>query len=313
MSGSWKVERSILVVCLFILMVNCDRIPGKKSDEPVRIDFTATHSDTIPRDTADSIPPVHLAVAAMTSPKETLMYYEELVHYISKKLGRPVKIEQNKTYREVNNQLQQQHIDAAFICSGAFVEAQQRFPIEIIAIPVIEGQQVYHAYVIVHQSSPIRRFEELQGKSFAFTDPLSNTGYFYPLKRIKELHSTPSDFFSKTIFTHGHDFSIQAVARQIVDGASVDGLIFDYLKKFDPEKVKNLRIIEVSEDFGMPPVVVHRNLNPELKNALRKILLNMHRDPEGKKILTRLMIDRFLPGNPSNYQTVASNLNFVIP
>ncbi len=313
MPGIRKLSGGILLGCLIALIAGCENFSDKKSAEPIKIDFTVTHSDTIARDNGDSIPPVHLAVAAMTSPKETLMYYEELVHYISKKLGRPVKIEQNKTYREVNNQLQQRHIDVAFICSGAFVEAQHRFPIEIIAIPVIEGQQVYHAYVIVHKSSPIWRFEELRGKSFAFTDPLSNTGYYYPLKRIKELRSTPSEFFSKTIFTHGHDFSIQAVARQIVDGASVDGLIFDYLKKFDPDKVKDLRIIEVSEDFGMPPVVVHRNLNPELKNSLRNILLNMHRDTEGKKILFRLMIDRFVPGGNSNYQSVASNLKFITP
>jgi len=246
----------------------------------------------------------------MVSPRETLRYYEDLVHYISRKIGRPIKINQKKTYKEVNDQLKQRQIDAAFICSGAFVEAKSRFPIEIIAVPVVNGKNTYNADVIVRKNSPIRRFEDLRGKTFAFTDPLSNTGRLYAVERVRELHSTPGKFFSKVIYTHGHDYSIQAVARGMVDGATVDGLVLNYTKAYYPEKVKNIRIIEISKPFGMPPVVVHKNLDYQLKNKLRQVLLKMDKDPEGKKILERLMIDKFVPGNEKDYLSISKSLKY---
>ena len=191
------------------------------------------------------------------------------------------------------------------------MEARRQFPVEILAVPQIRGKTTYNAYIIVHRASSIRKFEDLQGKSFAFTDPLSNTGRLYAVKRVKELESSPREFFSRIIYTHAHDHSIQAVARHLVDGATVDGLIYDYLEIHAPEKVAELRIIEVSEDFGMPPVVVPAQLDPHLKKRLRHIFLSMHEDPAGQKILQRLMIDRFVPAQDADYNSIEQNLIFV--
>ncbi len=299
------------VVSLFLLMavfIACSKIRLPSNEKPVSIDFSNTVQETV--SPADSVKPVNLEIAAMVSPRETLRYYEDLVHYISRKIGRPIKINQKKTYKEVNDQLEQRQIDAAFICSGAFVEAKSRFPIEIIAVPVVNGKKTYNAQVIVRKDSPIHHFEDLRGKTFAFTDPLSNTGRLYAVERVRELHSTPGRFFSKVIYTHGHDYSIQAVARGMVDGATVDGLVLNYIKAYYPEKVKNIRIIETSKPFGMPPVVVHKSLNYRLKKKLRQALLNMDKDPQGKKILERLMIDKFVPGNENDYLTIGKNLKF---
>ena len=96
----------------------------------------------------------------------------------------------------------------------------------------------------------------------------------------------------------------------MVDGATVDGLVLNYIKAYYPEKVKNIRIIETSKPFGMPPVVVHKSLNYRLKKKLRQALLNMDKDPQGKKILERLMIDKFVPGNENDYLTIGKNLKF---
>ena len=303
-----KILYGLLIVAIIL---TCKDMSKTDKTSVVEIDFSATTSQPNPASSDDTISVFHLAISAMFSPQETFHYYEELIHYISRKLKRPVKIDQYKTYKEVNDRLENKQIDAAFICSGAFAEAKNKFPIEILAIPVIQGKTTYNAYIIVHSSSPVKRFEDLRGKSFAFTDPLSNSGRLYAVKRVHDFNSTPEAFFSETIYTHAHDYSIQAVAHQIVDGATVDGLIFNYLKEKYPEKVKDVRVLEISEDYGMPPVVTHGDADPTLKNKLRKIFLEMHTDPEGLEILKQLSIDRFVPGNDNDYLSIQQNLNFV--
>ena len=247
----------------------------------------------------------------MISPKETFRYYEDLFRYIGHRMNVMVEFKQRKTYKDVNLLLETGDVDLAFICSGAYVEEADKSSIEILAVPVTNGKPLYQAYVITHNLSGIERFADFQGRSFAFTDPLSNTGYLYAVKRAKEMNSSVGQFFGKTFFTYAHDYSIQLVAKRTVDGATVDGLIFDYLARFAPERVKNLKIIERSEYYGIPPIVVPKGLSPDLKEKLRDILLSLHNDSEGQQILSKLLIDKFTTGRDADYNSIRSVQKFV--
>ncbi len=65
-----------------------------------------------------------------------------------------------------------------------------------------------------------------------------------------------------------------------------------------------LKIVHKSPPYGIPPVVVHPALDQEVKARLRSILLNLHTDEAGRKILNNLMIDRFVLYNDSAYDTI---------
>ena len=247
-------------------------------------------------------PKLYVAIAAMISPSETFNLYESLIHYVSKKLGIPIEFKQRKTYQEVNELLERKQIDFAFICTGGYLQARKTFPVELLTIPVVENQPYYRALIIVRKGSGITRFDQLRGKSFAFTDPLSNTGYDYVYKILEKERTTPEQYFSKVIFTYAHDNSIQAVSRGLVDGASVDKLVYDFLLKSMPARVSNVEVIQESQRFGNPPFVVRPDLPDTLKDRLREVFLNMDRDPEGKEILRKIMIDRFIRGNNSLYE-----------
>ncbi len=245
-----------------------------------------------------------VAISTMISPKETFVYYQELIKYISDKIKMPVEYKQRKTYKEVNQLLANNNVDFAFICSGAYVDESENGTIEILVVPVTRGKPTYNSYIIVNSKSNIKSFADLKGKTFAYSDPLSNSGYFYALKRIKEMHGSKDDYFSKTLFTYAHDYSIQLVSKKSVDGAAVDGLIYEYLAKFNPEKIKNIIVIEKSEDFAIPPVVVPKKLNYKIKEKLKNIFLNMDKDPQGQKILSKLLIDKFAVANDKDYDSV---------
>ena len=251
----------------------------------------------------DSGQVIYVAVSTMISPLTTFNLYKDLIDYISKQSGYKVEFKQRKTYFEVNELLTEKKLDFAFICTGAYLEAQiNKRPIELLAVPVVNGKPYYQAYVIVNTDSEFRKIDDLKGASFAFTDPLSNTGYLYVVNYLKGIKTTPEKFFNRIIFTYAHDYSIQAVKRKLVDGASVDGLVYEYLEKFEPKKIEGLRIINKSKEFGIPPFVVRKDLDQQIKSKLRKVLLNMHQDPEGKMLLKKIMIDKFIEVDESIYK-----------
>ena len=159
----------------------------------------------------------------------------------------------------------------AFICTGAYIDIAEKT--ELLAVPVCNGKPYYQSYIITNTASNVYSFEDFRGKTFVFTDPMSFTGKAYAEIGKKETVADEVDFFSTTCFSGSHDISIQLVAKNIIDGASIDGLIFDYMKKNDAEKVANVRIIEKSANFGIPPVVVSKSVTPELKAKLQYILI----------------------------------------
>jgi len=97
---------------------------------------------------------------------------------------------------------------------------------------------------------------------------------------------------------------MQLVAKGIVDGASVDALIYNYNKVFYPEKIKYLTIIDSSADFGIPPLVIPNELDKNVETKLRNFFLNIDKDSVGIKILNKLLIDGFAIGYDSNYNSI---------
>jgi phosphonate transport system substrate-binding protein len=138
---------------------------------------------------------------------------------------------------------------------------------------------------------------------FAFTDPLSNTGYLYPLSLLQGLGQQPESFFGRTIFTYSHDRSMAAVQEGLADGASVDGLVYELAAGRNPEIGAQTRVIWESHDFGIPPVVVPRAISPEKKALLQELLLGMHHDPQGEKALAALGVERFVEADPRLYDS----------
>ena len=87
-------------------------------------------------------------------------------------------------------------------------------------------------------------------------------------------------------------------------GAEVLTLPMKNYPEKTPAFTAKTRIIRKSEPYGIPPLVASRDLPTPMKQRLREILFTMHQDPEGKKILAELMIDRFILPRDEWYDSV---------
>ncbi len=294
------LRKIFFIACLLAVagITNCNHKDGPKEVSLVKRETTAEPMEK------DSEKHIRIAVGGMITPKEGLAYYRHFLDYIEEKLGKEVDFVDRDDYAEINDMLRTGELDAAFVCSGPYVDGHEEFGLELLVAPQAYGETVYYSYIIAAKNSAINNFEDLRGKSFAFSDPLSNTGKLVPTYMLARMNETPDTFFSRYIFTFKHDKSIEAVAQGIVDGAAVDSLIWEYINRTNPEFTSKTKIILKSPPYSIPPVVVPKSLDPQIKERLKQIFLNAHLDNEGRELLRKMMIDKFVVIDDSSYDSV---------
>lgn len=249
-------------------------------------------------------PALRVCIGSMILPEAGYIYYTELLNYLGEKLNYKVDLIAKENYEQMNLALAKGDADIAFVCGGPYIDAHDEFGVQLLAVPVAYGEPHYYSYIIVNKDSPLDSFAELKGRTFAFTDPLSNSGKIAPAYRITEMGYTPDTFFKKYTYTYHHDKSIHAVALGSVDAAAVDSLIWEYENTTDPLYTGNTRIIEKLGPFGIPPVVVPKEINPGLKAELQHIFTTAHEDPEGSRILKKMHIDKFIVADDSLFDSI---------
>ena len=299
--GLWALACiGLALVCALILYVM-----GRPSQVPVlRKDITVPVAERQLLLSDNAPPTLKVAIGAMISPKDTEVYYTQLLQYLGKAAEMRVELVQRKTYAEINKLLVSGDIDLAFICSGPYALSTEKQAFYLLSTPQVQGRPSYQSYLIVHQDSPANSLEDLRGKSFAFTDPDSNTGTLVPRYWLQEAGLKPSEFFKETIFTYSHDNSIFAVVKGLVDGAAVDSLIWDFYAHKQPDLTAKTRIIRRSEPYGIPPVVASHVMADAQRTKLQGILLKMHENTQGKSILQALLIDRFVLPEDDWYSSI---------
>lgn len=287
------------VAVIMLLAAGCTKESGYTP-----IDFSKTIKIEKSTSLDDKEHTLKVAVSAMISPKETFSTYRNLLGYIGDHLNYKIQLIQRKTYGEINELFLKQQIDLAFICSGPYAVGKEKYGFEALATPVIRGNPFYQSYLIVNKNSSIEKIEDLRGEVFAMTDPASNTGAMIPVYWLAKMGEKPETFFKNVTYTYSHDNSILAVARSLVDGAAVDGMIWEYYNVRDPLNTSQTRVIKKSIPFGSPPFVASKYLAHKIKEKARDLLLDMHQDPKGMPILKELMIDRFVSPKDTWYQPV---------
>ncbi len=299
---NWKCFRGFaILVLVFYIAQGC--VNTSSTNRHVSINFTDTiRVEDIRPLTKQNPNTLRIAISSMTSPRKTFTQYNTLLNHIESKTGRQIVLVQRKTYKEINNLLKKNEVDLAFICTGAFLHGYSDTAFTPLVAPIRNGKKKYRAYLIVHKDSEIKRFSDLRGKKFSFTDSLSITGMIYPQKKLTELGVTAEDFFSNVYFSNAHDNSIELVRTKTVDAATVNSFIYDYQLKHSPETLNALKIIEKSEWYAMPPIVVSMGIDNELKNELLTLLLNLNQNNEGMAILKGLIIDKYVAVKGSDYE-----------
>lgn len=264
---------------------------------------------------------VKMVVTAAFVSDKGMSVYEDMAKYLSKKLGWEVNVISGLSYSEADEMLDSGMIQVGGICGLPYVHKQAEGKYELLAIPVMGLKKgtwkdapgyedvpgKYYSYTIVRKDSSVKSWKDLKGKSYTINDLGSNSGYNMPRYKLVKLGAKSwTDYFSKVVISGSHEESIRMVSKGIIDSSSVDSLVLDYDRSIGDPDALNVKIIEVLHPggAGAPPMVISKKADPSIKEGFREVLLNMHNDPEGKKILDSALMLRFGAPDDSNYNDI---------
>lgn len=294
-----RISIKLLLVCLTLSVGACSAFAADEAASRL-VDLTVR--ENIPEIADVGTQPIRIAVAAVLSPSGNVRSYAGLAAYMGEKTGRSVELVQRRTYAEVNELVAAGEVDLAFVCTSAYISGHERGDMDLLVVPEIDGESVYRSSVIVRAESSADSVKDLEGATFAFTDPMSLTGRVYPTHAVQQLGGSPDSFFGSTAYTYSHDRAIEAVLSGIVDAAAVDDLVLRHMVLRNPDVADRLRIIDQSPDFGIPPVVVPSSTSDGVRTLYQDMLLNLHREPGGPDILEAIGVDRFVAGADEDYE-----------
>lgn len=293
-----------VIFALVLFLAACAPAPQTKAAGNVNL----SDLQPLPTPAGYTSIPLRVAVAAVISPKGTLESYTPFLEYLETKLNRPVELVQRRTYLETNDLIEHGEVDIAFVCTSAYIQGHDTFGMELLAAPQVNGKATYNSVLIVPADSPAQSMEDLRGKVFAFTDPISLSGRVYPTSVVRKLGFTPETFFARTFFTYSHDEAIRAVVSKLADGAAVDSLVLEFSLARDPLLKDKIRVIHISPDFGIPPVVISPFTRPQVKVEIQNLLLNMSNDSAARDALVSIGVDAFVQIEDDAYKSVRALL-----
>jgi phosphonate transport system substrate-binding protein len=231
----------------------------------------------------------------------------ELRGYLSRQLGVPVKVHVASDYAGVIEALRSRLIDVAFLTAVGYVLAAREAGAEIVVKALRAGRADYAARIFVLQESPITQLADLRGRTIAFVDPASSSGYIYPMVLLVKYglvrDRDPKTFFKESIFAGGHDAALLGVLNGSVDAAAAFDVAPERILK-DPAKAARFRHIAETPRIPNDGAAVRRGLSSGAKARITDALLALNA-PEGVDLLHRLYdIDGLIPAYDRDYDPV---------
>lgn len=129
-----------------------------------------------------------------------------------------VEITVSKNYEDLVNKFKNAEVDFAFFSPINFITAEKDADAKVLLKKVYGDSEFYYSALIVPEKSKIQTLQELEGKTIAFVDPKSTSGYLYPLAMLKEGLGS-SDFEHEFLGTH--EEAVQALSDEKFSAAAV--------------------------------------------------------------------------------------------
>ena len=204
-------------------------------------------------------------------------------------------------YNGIIEALRSKKLDIALLGPFSYVLATTVANVEAFALLETQRQgPTYRSMIIARKDHGIRNLKDLSGKTFAFVDPGSTSGFLFPKAGLIKAGYDPDTYFSRVIFSGGHDASAIAVQNGKVDAAAVADALLEMAYNRGMLKQDEIVVVWTSEAIPGAPIVYRRDLPEELKAKIRAAFGQIHDVPWGPKST----IKQWVPASDADYDVI---------
>lgn len=229
--------------------------------------------------------------------------FRPLAEHLSKSLGIPVRAISASSYSGVEVAMANDQVELAYFGPKIYVEARLRSGAEPLVIELNEqGEPFYSSVLVTSASSGITSLDEARGRTLAFTDANSMSGYLMPLVYlVRDRGVKPEAYFSRVIYSGSHGASVLAVKNGDVDVAATNTLDLGRIYARGVVSSNDLRVLWTSEPIPGSVFACRGELPESLKAALREAMLSFNENTEA---MERMKFRGFAPASDKDFDPV---------
>ena len=230
-----------------------------------------------------------IAFIPQESPEKLLGDIDVITTWMGEQLGVPVQGFVTFDHAAAVEALRNGDADISFMGALPFVLAEAQIGAEPLVSEVYRGYPSYAGRIFVRKDSGIETLADLQGRDIAFADPVSESGYLYPLDLFVEdglFTGTQgaAEFFGNSFFACGYQQAMQAMANGLVDAAGASQYA-DML--LSPEQQTEIKVIGESVQIPSHAIIARPDLATEMKVRFTDMMLTLNA-PENRHFLAYL-------------------------
>lgn len=232
--------------------------------------------------------------------------FEPLADYLSKKTGVRIKLKV-LTYRgNIIDNFQSLKLDGAFFGSFGYSLAHAKLGVVALARPEgSDGISSYHGVIFVRKDSGIRTVRQMKGKRLALVARATTAGYLFPSIFLRRAGvRNPETFFKEVYYAGAHEGTIDDVLVRKADVGVAKNTVYERFAAADPRVDRDLVIIAKSDDVPENALALRQGVEDSVKRKLTDVLIAMHSDPEGAKVLKAFGARRFIGTTDADYMPV---------
>jgi len=172
-----------------------------------------------------SIGPLKLGVGMFQPDREKNdATYRPLAAYLAQRLGRPVELRTVDSWEGLAKSLANGETDLALMGPWGYVLANHYSDAQVVSTILYQGKPEYFAMIVTHPDSGINSIDDLlgaqgKGRSFAFGDKGSTSGYLIPFYEFQKRGIDPEKHFARVLYTKHQAIQMQVTAGQLDAGA----------------------------------------------------------------------------------------------
>lgn len=276
----------VLMLTGLLTLASCQNdAPLGSQDNPVKLYFTpSVDAETITTNSKEFIQFLE---------KETGLYFET---------GIPT------NYVAVVEAFGSGRADIGAMNSFGYLMAHEKYGATAKLRVIRHGVDYYQGQIIAHADSGIETVEDLDGRSFAFTDPSSTSGYMFPLKMMKEADVD----LSNEVFAMKHDNVVTMIYQGQVDAGATyysapneEGEIRDARQRVKtqfPDVEEKIKIIAITEKIPNDPFVFRKDLPEEVSSKFIAAIKKFIETDQGKEIFRNIYsVDGLIDATDADY------------
>mgnify|MGYP000966181347 FL=1 len=242
-----------------------------------------------------------------------LTYYKPILDQLQKNTGKKIEFYMPTSYSSVVEALLGKWVDVAVLGPESYVIAKKQEPtVEVFGTysrlknGIQEAGPGYKAVLITKKGSKFTDFASLKGSVVALVDPASTSGGLVPEFVFPKQAGLPplKEYFSKVVYSGGHDLGAIAVSEGKVDAAFVATHRFMETVNAGKVKQEDFNYLWYSPLLPQDPFVYRNTLCDELKAKIANTFLNVDQNEDGRKYLANVKSEKVVKMVDADYNVL---------